>query len=1123
MFRNLLQILLLSGMISCLNNCTDHAANGSSQMNSYRPDLPVEAFFMRSTSRGVMLSDDGITLENQLLIEDDAPACGYSSREGSAEILKKGVIIKKVLHIEEPPVALAKLVMLVYPDFPPRANNGRHLLFNVNGHDIAYEVRHFWTDVPVPVSFLQQGDNIVTVRVLEPDTRFKTWIALDENYPIGSNDRLVHPNRSARSTDDGLTWDFDHLGEKGMVDGEYPIRLKLSNYHASGWLQSPVIDMAANSNIDGILQPAVIEKATIELEKQLPDSTQIEIKARTGTTHFFSEDTWEDWETCLNEELPESLLKHRFLQFRITFTTHSPAASPLLKEVDLETRYRIKNRNISRGIHVVELVNKPKLLSSLDFEYENPLHPKLQEFRTKYKLDEVIKDCGSEFEKMLKLNNWVAKQWNWHLLQPGDSMIKWDALDILKTDKKGDVCGGFCLHYAIVCMQALQSFGFQARIVNANYSVWGGHELTEVWSDEFGKWILLDPNFDTYFADKETGIPLNMLELHQRFLEEYYPDEIIDRDHWSREAFVKRVESKGKPHSVDCIVGGGAKGGTLQEYEWWKPVVELSAYCGGYGFLNAGYFRLLPRNNFLSKPYPVPVNHGRTVHWGWTGYYSWYDQQTPRAQEYTQFTNRPNDLYWNLNEVDFSAALKARDKLLITWTTNSPNFDHYESEINGTVTTLKADHYLLDLVPGRNYIEIQMVDGMNHKGPESILEIFYSKTESNPAIEIVTTTECWVSPCWGYNASKIIRNSKGDLWAINIFGNYPSANAQIYKRKNRGNWEAGRTFEGIYQPGMIFLDHEEHLNVILNAETEPIKHYRSIDEKNLNNFKLIASGNGQEDGRGWYVGVGVYETRMFMAYITLDYDLWLTWKNISDSTWNPAILVYDGFPSPNGNHALTYPKFQFMNDTGYIMTSHTSDGGVHNTYDQVFLTSFPVMNPEELSSEIVYKGDAGYYTHGYDMMLGKEGTIYCAYGAGEHKYGQLKEDALPSGLYLSVKHPHGKEWQQYQIHDKSGSVALHISDVGELFAIVTEGKWSSENRTLLKKSIDYGTTWTTYNDNLLSSMPDIKHQFFLQTVQENSGSSVNGIEALFSNVHAKKSADSLYRFDLGFLSVNNKY
>lgn len=83
-----------------------------------------------------------------------------------------------------------------------------------------------------------------------------------------------------------------------------------------------------------------------------------------------------------------------------------------------------------------------------------------------------------------------------------------------------------------------------------------------------------------------------------------------------------------------------------------------------------------------------------------------------------------------------------------------------------------------------------------------------------------------------------------------------SQQVRKYKRNNAGNWEAGKVFEGIYQPGMIFLDNNQHLNVVVNSETEPVKHYRSIDKKNLNNFKLIASGNELDDGLSWYVGVG---------------------------------------------------------------------------------------------------------------------------------------------------------------------------------------------------------------------------------------------------------------------------
>ncbi|MBN1349791.1 hypothetical protein JXJ21_10310, partial [candidate division KSB1 bacterium] len=132
-------------------------------------------------------------------------------------------------------------------------------------------------------------------------------------------------------------------------------------------------------------------------------------------------------------------------------------------------------------------------------------------------------------------------------------------------------------------------------------------------------------------------------------------------------------------------------------------------------------------------------------------------------------------------------------------------------------------------------------------------------------VETITTTACWSSPCWGYNAPKIVRNSQGHLWIINMFGSYPSSKAQIFRKCGDSGWEEGKIFDAIYQPGMIFLDQAEHLNVIFNSQTEPVKHYRSMDQDNLHNFELIASGNGLDDGRGWYVGVGIHENRIYMA------------------------------------------------------------------------------------------------------------------------------------------------------------------------------------------------------------------------------------------------------------------
>lgn len=202
---------------------------------------------------------------------------------------------------------------------------------------------------------------------------------------------------------------------------------------------------------------------------------------------------------------------------------------------------------------------------------------------------------------------------------------QWDARKILNPQVGGndsDKPGGYCLHYAVVFAQACQSFGFPARIVNANFSVYGGHEITEVWSREYGKWMMIDPNFDTMFVCRENGIPLNVLELHRIFLVTYYPGgEIMDRDDWTYEDRDRRSQNIVPDDlPISMQIGGNALSGGLKEYVWWKVTDSLApGYAGGYGFFNTAYIRWLPRNNWLSEPHPMPIDHGRT-HWGWEGY-----------------------------------------------------------------------------------------------------------------------------------------------------------------------------------------------------------------------------------------------------------------------------------------------------------------------------------------------------------------------------------------------------------------------------------------------------------------------------------------------------------------------
>ena len=115
MSRVLVKVLFFSAILPLLLTCSEDTTRLTSNMDSYRLQLSAKALFMNSTSLGMMISNDGITLENQVLIEDDAPACGYSPKEGSIEVLKEGVVIKKILKIEGIPVGPARIAMFGIP------------------------------------------------------------------------------------------------------------------------------------------------------------------------------------------------------------------------------------------------------------------------------------------------------------------------------------------------------------------------------------------------------------------------------------------------------------------------------------------------------------------------------------------------------------------------------------------------------------------------------------------------------------------------------------------------------------------------------------------------------------------------------------------------------------------------------------------------------------------------------------------------------------------------------------------------------------------------------------------------------------------------------------------------
>jgi hypothetical protein len=234
-----------------------------------------------------------------------------------------------------------------------------------------------------------------------------------------------------------------------------------------------------------------------------------------------------------------------------------------------------------------------------------------------------------------------------------------------------------------------------------------GHEVCEVWNDEYGKWIYFDAYFPNHIlCDPKTGTPLSFLELHNRYLDYFYPDKAQD---WAttyrigNDAFKDRAD---KPPVMRSSL-------TFHDQ-------AQNAYTG---FMESRMMRMLPRNNFYEKPTPRPLAHDRGGYL-WQGYVSRYDQKTPPRGWYREYTDRPRDLWPDLNTVHITTTQgNGNENLFLEFETYTPNFSHFEVNADHSGWKKTEERWTWRLVPGRNELEVRAVSKLGVCGKPSRLVV----------------------------------------------------------------------------------------------------------------------------------------------------------------------------------------------------------------------------------------------------------------------------------------------------------------------------------------------------------------------------------------------------------------
>ena len=335
-------------------------------------------------------------------------------------------------------------------------------------------------------------------------------------------------------------------------------------------------------------------------------------------------------------------------------------------------------------------------------DYGDPQAPRTAQVREEYRLDEVIAGHASEFAAQRALKRWVRSRWD-HGWSLSFERVQ-DALDILREAERGEHFN--CGFYNRVFVECARALGWVARPVAIGVQDVGfprglnvgnvGHSVPEIWSNEFRKWVILDPDLNVHY--ERDGLPLSALEIHDAWLSHHAGAVEMVQEH---PAFTT-------PAGEHCRLVPQL----MPEMEHFDEHAA-AAICGRF-----------VRHNALD--YYARVSIGR-----WT----WLDRRC-LPSFVTHFgpsvlgvlTSNADDLYWTVNMARLSARSSWSDgaRLEVTLEHCMPWFSHYEARIDGGQWAAVAEAFDWPMREGRNVLEVRPVNVCGRTGIPSRVEVAYA-------------------------------------------------------------------------------------------------------------------------------------------------------------------------------------------------------------------------------------------------------------------------------------------------------------------------------------------------------------------------------------------------------------
>lgn len=177
--------------------------------------------------------------------------------------------------------------------------------------------------------------------------------------------------------------------------------------------------------------------------------------------------------------------------------------------------------------------------------------PEYKTLIEKYSIDKIA-GKGTAFQRAKRLMHWMAPKLTHK--SNYDNHVPCNALDLLEYSLNQPDHGINCLNKAKILTECCLAMGIYARrVLILPYSPYDGdsHVVTEIYDDQEGKWIMLDPTVDGYFVG-EDRTPLSVLELRDKLAHQHFATcvkaaarhtELLDPYTWPRTWFYAWVQT----------------------------------------------------------------------------------------------------------------------------------------------------------------------------------------------------------------------------------------------------------------------------------------------------------------------------------------------------------------------------------------------------------------------------------------------------------------------------------------------------------------------------------------------------------------------------------------------------